>query len=206
MVRIFHGLQNPWLPKFNTLNVKQWNALESDQQLSINKLFDWRHVKRRQITYIQLRICICYSLLNSILIITDRVRSTREGYVLTRVCPSVCLSTPRGVTPARSRWGGGTPAKSRWGVPCQGVPLLEGTPPQVPPIEPGWGVLLPEGTPLWVPPSGLAWQGYPPRVPPCQAWPGVVPLPGGTPPRVEYLIRRSRYGSCVHAGGLSCSK
>ena len=26
-------------------------------------------------------------------VFTDRVRSTREGYVLTRICPSVCLST-----------------------------------------------------------------------------------------------------------------
>ena len=38
--------------------------------------------------------------------ITDRVRSTREGYVLTRVCPSIhpsiCLSTGVRGTPARS--------------------------------------------------------------------------------------------------------
>ena len=33
-------------------------------------------------------------------LITDRVRSMREGSVLTPVCPSICLSTPTG--------GGGT--------------------------------------------------------------------------------------------------
>ena len=42
---------------------------------------------------------------HAIEIITDRVRSTREGYVLTRVWPSICLSTPRGVP----RWGRGVP-------------------------------------------------------------------------------------------------
>ena len=61
------------------------------------------------------------------------------------------------------------------------------TPPQVPPIGPGWGVLH---------------LRYPP---PCQTWPGGTPARGeGTPPLVEYLIRRGRYASCVHAGGLSC--
>ena len=42
--------------------------------------------------------------------ITDRVRSTREGYVLGRVCPSVCLSTP----------GGGYPSPGPGGVPQPG--------------------------------------------------------------------------------------
>ena len=76
-----------------------------------------------------------------------------EGYVLTRVCPSVCLFTPGGVpgqvqvqagggvpcqgVPGQiqggtlpqggiqSGPGGGYPARSRWGVPCRGVPQKE---------------------------------------------------------------------------------
>ena len=54
------------------------------------------------------------------MIVTDRVRRTREGYVLTRVCPSICLSTGGGGGAAKSD-GGGHP---RWGTPCKG-----GTPP-----------------------------------------------------------------------------
>ena len=88
----------------------------------------------------------------------------REGYVLTRVCPSVCLSTPRGGTwpgpggggtPARSSRAEGTPPRVPPPVrPGQGVPLLGGTPPQVPPpIRPGRGVYPCCGsTPPWVPP------------------------------------------------------
>ena len=61
-------------------------------------------------------------------LITDRVRSMREGYVLTCVCPST----------------GGYPPWSGWGV------------------------------------------------------------PRGKGQQTEYFIRRGRYASCVHAGGLSC--
>ena len=47
------------------------------------------------------------------------------------------------------------------GTPCWGVPLLEGTPPLVPPVRPGWGYPIPvRGTPPQVP-SDLA------RVPQC---------------------------------------
>ena len=64
--------------------------------------------------------------------ITDCVRSTREGYVLTCVCLSIC---PQGGTPARGGTPaggypcqvqlGGTPAWSNQGVtPCWGVPHL----------------------------------------------------------------------------------
>ena len=75
---------------------------------------------------------------NANFIFTDHVRSTREGYVLTRVFLSVCLSTggyptwlggrlPQpGGTPAWFRWGypgqvqmGGTPTRSRWGYPSE---------------------------------------------------------------------------------------
>ena len=52
-------------------------------------------------------------------IVTDRVRSTREGYVLTHVCPSVCPHLEGGVPqpgpgggegyPSQVQAGGGTP-------------------------------------------------------------------------------------------------
>ena len=102
------------------------------------------------------------------IIITDRVRSTREDYVLTRVCPSihpsVCLSTPGGY-PSQVQTGGypsqvqvgGTPARC-WGVPhlgyplsdlaggilCQGVPHL-GYPPQPGPTVPVGAPRLTDG-------------------------------------------------------------
>ena len=67
--------------------------------------------------------------------ITDRVRSTREGYILTRVCSSMILSvhTYGGGTPARSRQGG-TPARSsQGGTPTGRYPTLG------PPVRPGRG-------------------------------------------------------------------
>ena len=154
-------------------------------------------------------------------IITDRVRSTREGNVLIRVCPSICLYTSRGVTPARS--GGG--------VPHLGYPpsdLVGGTPARgYPSVRPGHGGTPARGTPPWVPPvrpdrvypcqgvphpgvTGVPQFGYPPIRPGQGAYPtsGTPPFDlageGGTPPRVEYLIRRGRYAFYVHAGGLSC--
>ena len=76
--------------------------------------------------------------------------------------------------------GGGVPhPRSRQGgIPSQ-VQAGEG----VPHPKSRWG----RGTPAGVPP----WQGTPP--------PAEVPPP---PPR--YFLRRGRYASCVHAGGLSC--
>ena len=58
----------------------------------------------------------------------------REGNVLTRVCPSICLSTGGGVPISHNALqhfpechaadtGGGYPARSSWGVPCSGVTL-----------------------------------------------------------------------------------
>ena len=79
-----------------------------------------------------------------------------------------------GGTPASSSWGG-TPGR---GVPTWGTPhhdLARGTPDRS-----GRGVPQQGGTRL----------GYPPP-----AWTGQ---------HMEYLIRRGRYTSCVHAGGLSC--
>ena len=121
------------------------------------------------------------SVFDKSVIITDRVRSTREGYVLTRVCPSICLSTPRG-TPARSRWGyptSGTPHQT-WlgGYPDQGVPHLG-----YPPVRPGQGYpnrgYPTSGTSPVRPGQGVPLLGYP-----HQTWPGEVPHQGGTPPQV----------------------
>ena len=114
------------------------------------------------------------------------------------------------------------------GTPCQTwpgeYPYQGGTPPQDPP-----GRTWPEGTPArgtppLVPLSDLA--GVPHLGYPCQTWLGGAPAGGyptlgtpppsdlaggypcqgggGTPPRVEYLIRHGRYASCVYAGELSC--
>ena len=111
-------------------------------------------------------------------IITDRVRSTREGNVLTRVCPSICLSTPGGY-PSQVQ-AGGTPARSDQGVPLpggyptSGTPLSDlvgrGTHLRYPPIRPGRG----RGYPCW--------GGTPPWVPHCQTWLGGTPAQGGTLP------------------------
>ena len=77
--------------------------------------------------------CKLYIVHVRIVLITDRVRSTREGYVVTRVCPSVCLST-----------GGGFPSQIQpGGVPqpglARGYPTWpgEGYPSQVQPEEGG---------------------------------------------------------------------
>ena len=99
-------------------------------------------------------------------IFTNCVRSTREGYVLTCVCSSICLSTPR---------GGRYPSQvqPREGTPSRGVPYLRSPPPR------------------WTWPGGY----------PC--WGEGVPNFGK---QMVYLIRRGRYASCIHAGGLSCFK
>ena len=75
------------------------------------------------------------------------------------------------------------PSQVWWGGTWGGVtPSRDGVP-----LQPG---LM--GTRGGVPPSrdGVpSWQGYPPH----------------TGQQMEYLTRRGRYASCVHAGGLSCS-
>ena len=116
-------------------------------------------------------------------IITARVRSTREGNVLTSVCPSIHPSVcPQG-------GGGGVRVPPPGGL---------GTPPG--------GSWYPRGG--RVPPRGsgypLGGSGYPPgggQVPPGGGVPGQVPP---RPGQKEYSLHGGRYASCVHAGGLSC--
>ena len=106
-----------------------------------------------------------------------RILSLPTAYVVRRegyVLTRVCLSV--------DTWGG-TPARSSrggtpGGVPQWGVPHLG-----YPPVEPGRGYpdcggYLTSGSP---PPSDLARKGLP-----------------------RWGVRRGRYASCVHAGGLSC--
>ena len=113
-----------------------------------------------------------------LIFITDRERSTREGYVLTHVCPAIHPSVPLSV----HTWGGGgTPARSRRGVPQPGpdggYPTL-GTPP----VRPGQGV----------PCRGVPCRGYPSlSTPPSDLAGGTLLgssiLLGGTLPGVCHL-------------------
>ena len=103
-----------------------------------------------------------------------------EGYVLTRVCLSICPHLGGGGEgvpwPGPGRRGypsqvqyGVIPARSsQGGYPCQGVPLLG--------EYPCWGVPI-SGTPC------QTWPRYPTSGTPCQIWLG-IPLSGGTPPWV----------------------
>ena len=105
-------------------------------------------------------------------VVTARVRSTREGNVLTRVCPSINLSVHRGGYPypimlcniSQNAMSPGTPPPGGYrglGTPPRGVPR-SGYPP--------WG-----GTEVWVPPRG----GTQVRVPPPQGGTQVRYPPGG---------------------------
>ena len=121
----------------------------------------------------------------------------REGNALTRVCPSINLSTGGGQYPypimlcnisqnAMGQLRGGTLQGPGGGVPCQvqpgGVPWLGG--------YPGWGVPCPEGRVPWlgggtlaggVPcPGGTLAGGYPVQ---GGTLPGGVPYLGGYPVR-----------------------
>ena len=133
------------------------------------------------------------------LLITARVRSTREGNVLTRVCPSIHPSVcPRGggypypimlcnisqnamrqggylAPPGGGYQGPGTP----WGGTEVWVPPLGGyrglgTPPGG---YRGLGTPPGGGTEVWVPPRGVPRFGYPPGGG-TKVW---VPPPGGVP-------------------------
>ena len=124
-------------------------------------------------------------------VITDRVRSTTVRYCFHR-----CLSV-----------------HTSGGYPSQGGTHLGYHPPLA---RSGWGP-QPGGTHLGYPRGQVRMGGYPsqggtcPGYPPWPAQDGGVPQPVGArlgyPPlpavqQMEYLIRRGRYASCVHAGGL----
>ena len=154
-------------------------------------------------------------------IFTARVRSTREGNVLTSVCPSihpsVCpqggvpgpplgvyLDPPRGVTrtPLGTQTPQGVPGPPQGGTwtplgGCYPDPPLGGT--RTPP--PGGYLDPPRGYPD--PPGGTQTPLGGTLTPP-----GGVPRPprGGTQlgQHREYLLHSGQYASCVHAGGLSC--
>ena len=131
------------------------------------------------------------------LIFTDRVRSTTEGHVLTRVCPSICLSTPGGGVPQPGPAGGypdgggyptsGTPVRPGQGVPHLGythwtwlrVPHL-----RYPLLDLDGGVpCLGYPPPIGPDQGGYPDGGTPPQVPPPSDLAGEVPQPGGgTPP------------------------
>ena len=101
---------------------------------------------------------------------------------------------------------GGVPSQVQWGVPSWegtllGDTLLGCTLPGVPCQGiPCWGVPCLGGYSAGGYPAG----GYPVRVPPRPGQGGT--LPGGTQvgQQKEYSLHGGQYGSCVHAGGLSC--
>ena len=128
------------------------------------------HIRELKIAKICVAPKILLTIKRSILHMTAYV-VRREGYVLTRVCPSVCLHLVG--YPSQVQLGGThlgyLLVRLGWGVPCWG-----GTPLWVPPVRPGWGVPLLGGYPI---------RGTPPQVPPSQTWPGGYPA-GGTPPWV----------------------
>ena len=104
------------------------------------------------------------NIMSKLILITDRVRSTRGGYIF-----SLSVSSHLGGGYPIQVWtGGGTPSRSRWG-PAHSTPLAGGHPPGVPPSR---------GAPTWGSPrQGGAHLGYPPSR-------GGAHLLGGGPPRV----------------------
>ena len=128
----------------------------------------------------------------------------REGKVLTRICPSICLSTAGGVSQP-TQLGGISPAEG--GVsPARGGQSADSA---------GGGSVQPGGgQSSW---GGQSSQGGQSSLGGCQSsWGGSVqPVGGGqSSQRVggsakigqqnEYSLHGGRYASCVHAGGLSC--
>ena len=127
--------------------------------------------------------------------ITDHIR--RMGKVII----SVCSQGGQGVgTPSRSGWGEGYPSvPTPW-------------PRYLPPVQvkTGRGQGVPQGTyPMAKVPTPLSrsgWGGGYPKVTSPLAkvptlGPRYLPLPR-IGQHMEYLKRRGRYDSCVHAGGL----
>ena len=86
-------------------------------------------------------------IIQGMMFITDRVRNTREGYVLKRVCPSihpsVCPHLGGGIPQPGPGRGVPLPGPAGWGVPQQGVPHLEDPLPPPPPSD------LSRGVPRW---------------------------------------------------------
>ena len=142
---------------------------------------------------------------------TARVRSTREGYVLTRVCVSVHTCRGRGTPSQVCGWGYPIPGLAGGGNPSQVWMVGRYYP------IPGWAggtcPRLGRGTPsqVWVggyPIPGLDGGGYPGYPPPGQVWMVVgYPWPGldggvgtwGTPPPIR---QSSLANTCYSAGGL----
>ena len=165
------------------------------------------------------------------LYITDRVRSTTVRYCFHRVsvCPHPGgREYPRYLPPPPSQ-GTYPPGQVLvGGYPKVPTPLSQGTyppPGQVPTGEGGTQGTSPLAKVPNPPPARFQWGGAPRYLPPCQ---GTYPprpgpdggargtpryLPPPTPAKVpcpptgigqhmEYLIRRGRYASCVHAERL----
>ena len=108
--------------------------------------------------------------------VTDRVRSTREGYVLTRVCLSVHTW---GGTPARSRRGGGYPSQVQVGGYPSQVQAGGGGVPQPGPGKGGCPSQVQVGGPhLGYPPSDLAGGGLPQWGVPHLRYPPIRPGQG----------------------------
>ena len=158
--------------------------------------------------------------------VTARVRSTREGNVLTSVCPSIHPSVcPQGGVPISHNALQHFPE-------CHGAVggYLTGYPPpaRVPPTPggyPGWGVT--GQVPPWggypgrggtlvryPPPGGEGWvrssRGGGGGSGPAggEGWVRSSRGEGGGSAKIaqhrKYLLHGGRYASCVHAGGLSC--
>ena len=146
-----------FLWKHTYLNT-HWNHRETC--LAVHGAWVWSHKRR---------------FLGSLTLVTARVRSTREGNVLTRVCPSINLSVHRGGYP---------------------YPIMLCNISQNAMRQPG-------GYPDPPPPGGVPRSGYPPGG--GYRGPGTPPGGGTrVGQQKEYSLHGGRYASCVHAGGLSC--
>ena len=134
---------------------------------------------------------VIFKKVNCVTLITARVRSMTGRYCFHR-----CLSVHRG------GGGSGYPPPPGGG---SGYPPWGGPGPPWGGLGPPWGVRVPPGG-VWVPPQGVWVPPWGVRVPPGGG-PGTPPG-GGTQvgQQKEYSLHSGRYASCVHAGGLSCSR
>ena len=148
-------------------------------------------------------MCQCWMYGLNLYVFTARVRSTREGNVLTSVCPSIhpsvcpqgggypypimlcnisqnAMRQRRGGYPVRYPPGGGT----RSGTPPGGYPVRY-PPGGIPGSGPPWGGTRsgtpPGGYPVRYPPGGVPGSGTPPGGTRVRYPPGGVPG-SGTPP------------------------